>query len=99
MTNNKNVVMNFGKQPRSFDFISNENKDVKLFDFTLSVNSDKTEKLPSGMIKTGVSDKRILEVASSYDAIGITSIFSSITWNFSGVIKPLEFCLTVVGVK
>ena len=37
---------------------------------------NKTEKLPSGMIKTGVSDKRILEVASSYDAIGITSIFS-----------------------
>ena len=37
---------------------------------------NKTEELPSGMIKTGVSDKRILEIASSYDAIGITSIFS-----------------------
>ena len=32
--------------------------------------------LPSGMIRTGVSDERILEIASSYDAIGITSIFS-----------------------
>ncbi len=36
MTNKKNVVMNFGKQPRCFDYISNENKDVELFDFTLS---------------------------------------------------------------
>ena len=32
--------------------------------------------LPSGMIRTGVSDDRILEIASNYDAIGITSIFS-----------------------
>ena len=32
--------------------------------------------LPSGMIRTGVSDERILEIASNYDAIGITSIFS-----------------------
>ena len=36
----------------------------------------KSQKLPSGMIRTGVSDERILEVASKYDAIGITSIFS-----------------------
>ena len=28
------------------------------------------------MIRTGVSDDRILEIASNYDAIGITSIFS-----------------------
>jgi len=40
MTKNKNVVMNFGKQPRCFDFIYNENKDVKLFDFTLSQSED-----------------------------------------------------------
>ena len=33
-------------------------------------------KLLSGMIRTGVSDERILEVASNYDAIGLTSIFS-----------------------
>ena len=32
--------------------------------------------LPSGMIRTGVNDQRILEIASNYDAIGITSIFS-----------------------
>ena len=37
---------------------------------------NKTEKLPNGMIKTGVSNERILEIASSYNAIGITSIFS-----------------------
>ena len=36
----------------------------------------KKSTLPSGMIRTGVSDDRILEIASSYDAIGITSIFS-----------------------
>ena len=32
--------------------------------------------LPGGMIRTGVNDQRILEIASNYDAIGITSIFS-----------------------
>ena len=34
------------------------------------------EVLPTGMIKTGVKDERILEVVSDYDVIGITSIFS-----------------------
>jgi radical SAM superfamily enzyme YgiQ (UPF0313 family) len=37
---------------------------------------NKSIKLPSGMLKTGVSDSRILEIANNYDAIGITSIFS-----------------------
>ena len=37
---------------------------------------NKNSQLPSGMIKTGVSDQRILAVASNYDCIGITSIFS-----------------------
>ena len=37
---------------------------------------NKNSQLPNGMIKTGVSDQRILEVASNYDCIGITSIFS-----------------------
>ena len=32
--------------------------------------------LPSGMMRTGMTDERILEVASQYDAVGITSIFS-----------------------
>jgi len=34
------------------------------------------ELLPSGMLRTGVSDSRILEVVSRFDVIGITSIFS-----------------------
>ena len=36
----------------------------------------KPTKLPSGKLRTGVTDERILEVASNYDIIGITSIFS-----------------------
>ena len=36
----------------------------------------KSTKLDSGMIRTGVSDSRILEVVNKYDAVGITSIFS-----------------------
>ena len=36
----------------------------------------KSTKLSSGMIKTGVSDARILEVVKDFDAVGITSIFS-----------------------
>ena len=38
---------------------------------------NKPTPLPSGMTKTGVSDDRILEIANNYDAVGITSIFSS----------------------
>ena len=37
---------------------------------------NKSKVLLSGMIRTGVSDDRILEISSGYDAIGITSIFS-----------------------
>jgi len=37
---------------------------------------NKPTQLPGGMLRTGVSDERILEVANNYDAIGITSIFS-----------------------
>ena len=36
----------------------------------------KSKKLPSGMMRTGVSDERILEVVSQFDAVGLTSIFS-----------------------
>ena len=36
----------------------------------------KNTPLQSGMIRTGVSDNRILEIANNFDAIGITSIFS-----------------------
>jgi len=34
------------------------------------------ETLPSGMLRTGVSDSRMLTVVSKFDVIGITSIFS-----------------------
>ena len=47
------------------------NSDDNLDDFFT-----KSHELPSGMFRTGVSDERILEVASKYDAVGITSIFS-----------------------
>ena len=50
------------------------NEDDNLDDFF-----KKSKKLPSGMFRTGVTDERILEVASKYDAIGITSIFSQQT--------------------
>ena len=36
----------------------------------------KSTKLSNGMLRIGVSDERILEVASDYDAVGITSIFT-----------------------
>ncbi len=47
------------------------NEDDELDDFF-----HKSKKLPSGMLQTGVSDARILEIVSRFDAIGITSIFS-----------------------
>jgi len=47
------------------------NDDDNLDDFF-----SKSKPLQSGMIRTGVTDDRILEIASNYDAIGITSIFS-----------------------
>ena len=37
---------------------------------------NKSTPLPSGMMRTGVKDERILEVVSQYDVVGITSIFS-----------------------
>tara|TARA_B100001123_G_scaffold449053_1_gene612704 strand:- start:1636 stop:3183 length:1548 start_codon:yes stop_codon:yes gene_type:complete len=49
--------------------VGNENDNLEEF-------FNKSSSLPSGMIRTGVDDNRILEVASKYDAIGITSIFS-----------------------
>ena len=54
-----------------------------VYDATVGDHNDNTDKffgrptkLPSGKLRTGVSDERILEVASNYDVIGITSIFS-----------------------
>ncbi len=40
-------------------------------------NFYKSTELPSGLLRTGVSDERILEVVEEFDIIGITSIFSS----------------------
>jgi anaerobic magnesium-protoporphyrin IX monomethyl ester cyclase len=37
----------------------------------------KSIKLPSGLLRTGMSDERILDVAKDFDIIGLTSIFSS----------------------
>ena len=59
--------------------------DVEVYVYDACVGNDddnlddffkKSQQLPTGMFRTGVSDQRILEVASKYDAIGITSIFS-----------------------
>ena len=54
-----------------------------VYDATVGDKNDNTDdffgkptKLPSGKLRTGVTDERILEVASNYDIIGITSIFS-----------------------
>jgi len=40
MTNDKNIVMNFGKHPRCFDFMENRNEDVEIFDFSLSQSKE-----------------------------------------------------------
>jgi len=47
------------------------NKDDDIQEFYKSVE------LPSGLVRTGMSDERILEVAKDFDIIGLTSIFSS----------------------
>ncbi len=54
-----------------------------IYDACVGNNNDNLEnffknstQLPSGMLRTGVSNDRILEVVSYYDAVGITSIFS-----------------------
>ena len=49
--------------------VGNEKDDLSKVFYT-------TSNLESGMIRTGVSDERILEEVSSYDIVGITSIFS-----------------------
>ena len=49
--------------------VGNDNDNLDIF-------FNNSSELPSGMIRTGVSDERILEIAERYDAVGITSIFS-----------------------
>ena len=60
-----------------------QNIDTKVFDACVGNDKDnlkevfyKQTKLPSGMLRTGVSSKRILDEISDSDIIGITSIFS-----------------------
>lgn len=57
--------------------------DVRIFDACVGDGGDPLEEmfarpvpLPSGFLRTGVSDERILEVAADYDIVGITSIFT-----------------------
>ena len=60
----------------------------------------KSTPLSSGMLRTGVSDDRIMEVVDKYDIIGITSIFShqeTIVLNTIKLIKkyfPEKFIMT-----
>jgi anaerobic magnesium-protoporphyrin IX monomethyl ester cyclase len=56
---------------------------VEIYDACVGNDEDdinnfyKTTKLDSGLVRTGVSDKRILEMVKDFDIIGLTSIFSS----------------------
>ena len=48
------------------------------------------------MIRTGVSDSRILEVVNKYDAVGITSIFSqqeAMALHCAKIIKKKFLCI------
>lgn len=57
--------------------------DVRVFDACVGDDSDELQgmfdnpvQLPSGLLRTGVTDERILEEAAAYDIVGITSIFT-----------------------
>lgn len=58
--------------------------DVAVFDACVGGDSDpldevffrSSEELPTGMLRTGVGDERILQEAADYDIIGVTSIFT-----------------------
>lgn len=58
--------------------------EVEVFDASTGNDKDdldevfyKSTQLPSGLLRTGVSDERILEEVSSSDIVGLTSIFSA----------------------
>jgi anaerobic magnesium-protoporphyrin IX monomethyl ester cyclase len=60
-----------------------EGVEVEIYDACVGNSADNLDEvfynptpLPTGMVRTGVSEDRILEKVSSYDIIGITSIFS-----------------------
>jgi radical SAM superfamily enzyme YgiQ (UPF0313 family) len=57
--------------------------DVRVFDACVGDGSDPLDRifanpseLPSGMLRTGVADQRILEEVADYQVIGLTSIFT-----------------------
>lgn len=58
--------------------------DVQVFDACVGNDSDNLQEvfynspapLPSGMLRTGVTDERILQEAADFDIIGLTSIFT-----------------------
>jgi radical SAM superfamily enzyme YgiQ (UPF0313 family) len=57
--------------------------DVRIFDACVGEGADPLMEmfdhptpLPSGYLRTGVSDERILDVVAEYDIVGITSIFT-----------------------
>jgi len=60
-----------------------EEIEVEIYDACVGNEKDnleevfyKSQPLPTGMLRTGVSDSRILEKVQSFDVVGITSIFS-----------------------
>ena len=64
------ALREYGSEVSIYDAcVGNEKDDLKKI-FSNPV------KLETGMLRTGVSDDRILEIANEYDLIGLTSIFS-----------------------
>ena len=64
------ALRNIGVEVYVYDAcVGNENDNLDDF-------FKKSKLLPSGMVQTGVTDQRILEMVVNYDVIGITSIFS-----------------------
>lgn len=58
--------------------------EVKVFDACVGNDKDdlqstfyRSAPLPTGLLRTGVSDERILEEVADYDIVGLTSIFSA----------------------
>ena len=59
------------------------NIEVEIYDACVGNDNDDLEKvfynstpLPTGMLRTGVSEERIIQKAADFDVVGITSIFS-----------------------
>ena len=59
------------------------NVDVEIYDACVGNNQDDFKKffynpteLKTGLLRTGVSDERILQIVEDFDVIGLTSIFS-----------------------